>query len=307
MNSGVKHKLLAHEVTPPPGVWEKIAAELDESELHHDFPSKIYEAEVIAPAGVWNKIAAELDGSPLHHSFPTKLYEAEIAAPAATWDNIAAALDAENEVASPKRKLIAPWIRYAAAAVVIGLVAWGGLNLINNNKKGDSKIASEELIHKTATNADIVATPQGPTNVINTQDINQDKTDEERNDAALEASKKTFAKLDMPVNSHKLKNIASSYSFASSIETEPIDNYVAERDPADLSDRYIVLMTPDGHFVRMAKKLSNMVCCVSGEEQDKDCVDQMSRWKEKMACSPTGHSTGSFLDILSLIKSLDDK
>lgn len=274
MNSGVQHKLLNHEVTPPPGVWDKIAAELDESELHHSFPSKLYEAEVIAPTGVWN--------------------------------NIQAALNEDHEVVVPKRRAIAPWLRYAAAAVVIGLIAWGGLSILNN-KKSAAPVASDKTIQDPKTNIDIAVTPTNPGTVIINQAPSPDKTDEARNDAALEASKKTFAKLDIPVNSHRLKNIASSYSFASTVETGPADNYISERDPADLSDRYIVLMTPDGHFVRMAKKLSNMVCCVSGEEQDKECVDQMSRWKEKMACSPTGHSTGSFLDILNLIKSLDDK
>jgi hypothetical protein len=146
-----------------------------------------------------------------------------------------------------------------------------------------------------------------PIAVTRKPEINTDRTDEARNDAALEESKRTFAKLELPSNTHKLKSIASAYSFASNTEIDPVDNYVAERDPSDLANRYIVLMTADGHFVRMAKKLSNMVCCVSGEEQDKECVDQMSRWKEKMACSPTGHSTGSFLDILNLIKSLEDK
>ena len=46
MSSGIKNKILSYEVSPPPGVWDKIAAELDESELHHSFPNKLYEAEV---------------------------------------------------------------------------------------------------------------------------------------------------------------------------------------------------------------------------------------------------------------------
>jgi hypothetical protein len=112
--SGLQHKILNHEVTPPPGVWDKIAAELDESELHHVFPSK--------------------------------LYEAEVAAPAATWNTIAAALDAENEVA-PKRRVMPVWMRYAAAAVVIGLIVLGALQLLSNTQK-DNGIASVETTSK---------------------------------------------------------------------------------------------------------------------------------------------------------------
>lgn len=274
MSNGVQHKLIGYEVTPPPGVWDKIAAELDESELHHVFPSKLYEAEVAAPAGTWNKIAAALTG--------------------------------ESEVMTPKSRTITPWLRYAAAAVLLGFIAWGGIQLLNN--KVSNPVASSETNQPQNRNSGVGTVLANPVEIKEQPEVNSDRADDARNDAALEASKKTYARLDVPVNALKLKNIASAYHFASDIDmTEPGDNYIAERDAANLSDRYIVMMTPDGHFVRMAKKLSNMVCCVSGEEQDKDCVDQMSRWKEKIACSPTGHSTGSFLDILSLIKSLEDQ
>src|SRR5687768_8234536 len=101
MSSGIQHKMLGYEVAPPPDTWNKIAAELDESELAHVFPSKLYEAEVAAPAGLWS--------------------------------NIEAALNAENEVSTPKRRTITPWLRYAAAAVLIGFVAWGAVQLLNNN------------------------------------------------------------------------------------------------------------------------------------------------------------------------------
>lgn len=275
MSNGVQNKLIGYEVTPPPGVWDKIAAELDESELHHVFPSTLYQAEVAAPVGLWNKIETELS--------------------------------AENDVIIPKRRTITPWLRYAAAAVLIGLVAWGGIQLLNDKKENDP-VALSGTTQPQNGNPGISTAIADPVILKDQPEVNSDKADEARDDAALEASKRTYAKLEVPANAYKLKNIASDYHFASDIDlTEPGDNYVAERDPADLNSRYIVMMTPDGHFVRMAKKLSNMVCCVSGEEQDKDCVDQMSRWKEKMACSPTGHSTGSFLDILSLIKSLDDQ
>ena len=272
MSSGIQHKMLGYEVAPPPGVWNKIAAELDESELAHVFPSKLYEAEVAAPAGTWNTIEA--------------------------------ALDAENEVFAPKRRTMSPWLRYAAAAVLIGFVAWGGIQLLNNSKNSENPLASgdkqsAEQDRSTTTAVNSIESEPG---------INTDRTDEARNDIALEESKKTYAKLDMSARTTRLKNIASAYRFASNSElTGPDEFNTVEREGTDLNDRYIVLMTPDGHFVRMSKKLSDMVCCISGEEQDKECVDQMSNWKTRMACSPTGHSTGSFLDILSLIKSLEDK
>ena len=73
-----------------------------------------------------------------------------------------------------------------------------------------------------------------------------------------------------------------------------------------LTDRYIMLMTPDGNIIRMSKKWSDLVCCVSGEEQDADCKDQLKKWQEKMAASSLAPSPGNFMDILSLVNSLDE-
>jgi hypothetical protein len=272
MSSEVKNKILNHAVQPPPGIWNKIAAELDDSLLHQQFPNKLYEAEVNAPAGVWNKIAASL-----------------------------------NDEQSPieiKRRVI-PWMRYAAAAVVIGLVAWGGIQLLNRNKKADGiETVKKQQPAPTDDQTKVAIAPV----VTNKVEANIQQSQDVQNDRALEESKKTFAKLDVSPTSHKFHDIAAAFSFASNNDgIDESENDVAGRDADDINDRYIVLMRPDGHCVRMAKKLSSMVCCVSGEDMDKDCIDQMSRWKEKMACSPTGHATGSFLDILSLLKSLDEQ
>ena len=42
-------------------------------------------------------------------------------------------------------------------------------------------------------------------------------------------------------------------------------------------------MTPDGNIIRMSKKWSGLVCCVSGEEQDEDCKNQIKKWQKKIA------------------------
>lgn len=67
-----------------------------------------------------------------------------------------------------------------------------------------------------------------------------------------------------------------------------------------------MLMTPDGQFIRMSKKLGDLLCCVSGEEQDPDCIDQMKRWRQKIAISNLTPSPGNFMDILNLVKSLQE-
>ena len=81
---------------------------------------------------------------------------------------------------------------------------------------------------------------------------------------------------------------------------------IEEPPMTDIADRYIMLMTPDGNIIRMSKKLGNIVCCVSGQEQDKGCADQMKKWREKLASPGANHSSGNVLDILNLINSMKD-
>ena len=131
MSNGIQHKMLTYEVTPPPGVWNKIAAELDESEIDHVFPSTLYEAEVIPPIGTWNKIQTTLN--------------------------------AEHEAAVPEHRWFSPMLRYAAAAVVIGLLAWGSFQLLNSNKSADKAVVKAESLP--AIKEDINSTPDQLTEI----------------------------------------------------------------------------------------------------------------------------------------------
>ena len=74
-------------------------------------------------------------------------------------------------------------------------------------------------------------------------------------------------------------------------------------------NRYMMLLRPDGYIFRMSKKLSNMVNCMynaSAIEADENCRDQVKKWREKIAKSTINPSPDNFMDILTLIKSLDE-
>ena len=273
MSSVIQNKILNYEVAPPAGVWEKIAVALDESELAHEFPSKLYGAEVIPPVSAWDKIASSLD--------------------------------ADHEEAIPQHRKIFPLLKYAAAAVVIGLLAWGGIRILNN-RSGNKEVVKQE-VQQPEKNSPEPLTNQN-TFIPDQFPISENiPSDEARNDAALEASKKTFAKLDLPVK-NRMKEIASGFSFASSPGAENIPVIIPrdETGTDNLASRYITLITPEGNIIRMSKKLTNMVCCVSGEDEDAGCKDQIKKWREKIICSPACHSAGSFMDILGLVEALQD-
>jgi hypothetical protein len=317
MSSSVQNKLLSVEATPPPGVWEKITAELDEADLEHKYPAALYGFSATPPSGTWEKIVARLDIPAVPaETITEKLYALETAPPVTAWNKIKIALDAEHEAAIPEHRRLSPLLRYAAAAVVIGLLTWGGISLFNN-KQADDTVAKKELpaleeipIAPAASTESASVTTDNITENTPTAAIAQ--AEEARNDAALEASKKTFAKLDIQSNS-RIKEAANFYfgQAVSSGTTRGLD--LASENPdytpetVKEANRYIMLITPEGNIIRMSKKLSNLICCVSGEEQDKECKDQMKKWREKIACSPAAHSPGNFMDILSLANSLQEE
>ncbi len=306
MSSGIKNKMYYLEATPPTAVWEKIAAELDESALSQQFSYRLHTIEIIPPTRVWQSITASLDEPLLENDFAERLTNIHITPPSAVWNKITNSLDAENETPLFKQRKISPLLKYAAAAVITGFLAWGGVQLLN--KKSEINDNSKQAIIQ----SDIVTETAA---IIPTLDENialKDITaslEEARNDAALEASKKTFARLDNTTTSSKIKNAADFYFVSDNFEPTDTRGFNIDRiatPSVDITNRYIMLMTPDGNIIRMSKKLRELVCCVSGEDQDKDCINQMKKWREKISNPSSDHSSSNFIDVLSILKSTQE-
>jgi hypothetical protein len=306
MGTDVRHKFLEYEVTPPQAVWQHIVAELDDCALENRFPALLKNAEITAPSSAWQNIAAALDENILSSTTTASLYQMEVPPPAAAWDTIKKTLAIEQEAAIPEHRRFAPFIKYAAAAAITGLLFWGGLSLFSGDKKGNTVASISEPVEAVSTNNSLKI----PDELI-TADVNA-AAEEARNDAALEASKTVFAKVDVPALQRKIKNNIAISSYNStdeypsgSVRSIGIDD-IDSNDEELIAEKYVTLMTPDGKLVRMSKKLGDLVCCISGEEQDLDCIEQMKRWRDKMTNRPGVHSPGNFLDIVNLVSSLQE-
>ena len=284
MKNKLQHKLYNYQVSPPPGAWDRIAASLDESHLSESFPSKLYNLEKTPPAGTWEKISGEL--------FTNK------------------------EVSKPLFRKLIPFIRYASAAILIGIIAFTAIWLINSGNKNVTTAKTENNI--------LNSNPkENTTNESNSPDTKADELQQERDDAALEASKQIIAKLDIP----QKKRLVPSYTeFITSpiaitrnlYNHNPEDTYREiyynniqstihlEADKYNIDDRYAMLMTPEGKIIRLAKKWGDLLCCVAGEDPNENCTDQLKKWRTKIACAPLAPSPGNFLDILSLVNSLKE-
>jgi hypothetical protein len=257
--------------------------------------NKMNNYEVVPPASVWDRVDAALDESALGNEFPNKLYNAEVIPPAAAWENIQTALHPEEtkeetKVVPLKKRTIPAFVRYAAAAILIGAVAFGVLQMTGGSSGNNlAKVNTTDTSTKHDKNID---------------DNHQSVTDQQI--IVNSAPNPQDLVVAQPQNAAKVytnKGASALYSYADPEQYDPLYDYAPYENPAD---RYIMFMTPEGNIVRMSKKLGDLVCCVSGEEQDEGCKTQIKKWQEKLANSPAASSPGNFLDILSLLSSLDE-
>jgi len=267
--SSLKDKIFNYEVTPPPGTWEKIAINLDDAELRNKFPQRLYNFEATPPT----------------HS----------------WEKVDAALNAAGEPARPVLKRIIPFARYAVAAIFIGAVAFGIIKLTAGNDNGLNTTAQTEV------DPDSSESGKNRPGVTKEIQITNNLTNED--DSALEPNKSQLTATDRSPKTtvrraNPARNLDRNAPYAEAEASSPI--YAYEDHVPRLADRYVMLMTPDGNIIRMAKKWSDLLCCVSGEEQDAECKDQLKKWQQKMATSSLAPSPANFMDILGLVNSLNE-
>lgn len=284
--------------------------------MSSNWTDRIKNSEVNPPEKGWDEVAASLDESLNGYKFPVTLYNLEAEPPANTWNKIQNSLDGEQATVIPLKnsRTISSFLKYAVAASVIGLLAFGAMRYF---KIGTDKIdvAIAPAINPSKTDSPAV-NDKAQQNTATTVPVQND-TDE--NDA-LEQGKNMYAKLDMHSTSFSSKinrslyrspaQLASTYSetdFQKSPELQYPHRAAVNDSPSDNSSgRYLMFKNSQGQFIRISKKLTDLFCCVSGEEQDEDCNDQLKKWREKIATSSFIPSPDNFMDILDLVNSLED-
>lgn len=273
------------------------------------FQDKMYNYEIEIPKDAWKKISNALNESEKPIEFDSKIYNIEIAPPNSAWRKINKSLDLKNNFVVNRQRKISLRIRYAAAATIIGLVAFGTIkwlskgsedklskiennlpaknSIISLNTQTSSKSNSNNVIKKLSGND--IALENGKHNLIKSFSPDRKKIRKTVNrpvDLINASSENTLTKLR--------HSKSSQFSFA---------NYKINNSSAD---RYITLMTPEGKVIRMSQKWGDLVCTVSGEDQNMECKNQLEKWRERLVCSPLAPSPGNFLDIISMVNSLKE-
>ena len=241
--SSLKDKMYNYEVTPPSSVWDKIAIDLNEAELSNKFPNQLYNAQVTPPSSAWDNLAVGLKEAGLTATFPERIYNAEVIPPGSAWEKISSSLHAKDETpVKPLYKRILPVVRYAAAAIVVGIIAFVVVKFsVGNNGDNNSMQASNKAGDTSRPgNVNTVIAP--PASLANAVD---------EDDKALEQSKTMVAKLDRPLRrpTRKLNTYSAesniSYSDAAYRELSQ-SIYAYEDHVPTVAERYVMLMTPDG-------------------------------------------------------------
>src|SRR5215831_3851323 len=151
MSDELKKKLYDYEVSPPIAAWDKIAAALDE-QISAEFSKKMYNLESVPHNNVWDNIAKELETEE-QEKYSLTLYNLEIDPPAKAWEKISVALDENNLPQIPSKRKIISFVKYAAAACVIGIISFGAIKLLNQ-KTTTHAVASKTVLPQKNSSSD---------------------------------------------------------------------------------------------------------------------------------------------------------
>jgi hypothetical protein len=311
MNEELKKRLFNYEVSPPENSWAKIVDAL-EDEINAEFPQKLYEAEITPPADAWNKIVRALEHMN-KEQYAERLYQLEVAPPADAWQNISGALQDEHAILaiSPRRK-IGSIVRYAVAASLIAFVAFGALKLFNQ-RTNERSITRKTVAPQKASPAS-VQPPTGQTPSVQGVPVLSNNLPKERLTlvrAKTVSKKKFIATQSSYMTQTPDMAYAVNSSTASAFQQASLRGDVPGNCPLIVdADRYLNFMNPDGSLVRISKKLANAVGCYYNNgtsDEYKQCQEQMKRWRDKITQSSSAPSTDNFMDVLDIIKSVQDK
>ncbi|HEX5113230.1 MAG TPA: hypothetical protein VFV79_10300 [Saprospiraceae bacterium] len=306
MSEELKRKLYNYEVEPPEIMWNRISTALDE-EINAEFPQKLYELDVTPPLDTWNRIEKELEEVSVE-KYPAKLYNIEVTPPPHTWNKILALLEEKALPRINSRKRLVSFVRYGIAACIVGVLAWGALKVINHKPDG-LPVAVRTV------------TPQKDSSTGLNQNTARDKITAPSNNlpkegALLARAEPKSRKKTAPEPATYMTTMATTCP--ASVRSRSMSDFRQASLKGDVpgscsviseADPYLMFVNPDGYLIRISKKLAETLGCVytNGNSAEYNrCEDQIRKWRDKIAQSPATSSPDNFLDILNVIKSVQE-
>ena len=282
--------------------------------MNNSWSDRLKQVESVPPEKGWDKIAASLDESFTGRAFPITLYNLEAEPPAGAWKSIQDTLDQEiRAMETPVRRVYFPTklIRYTVAACLLGLIVFAGIKFFSVSRPEGSVAVEQPAAAPTGNGADKQADTDNKTAF----------SDPDKDAGISDKGRPGLARPDLPGRSLSSRASARLYRSPALLASSITDDMGLEKTPeiqyshrAAVNDapadqttsRYLMFKDSEGRFIKISKKLTSLFCCVSGEEQDDNCNDQLKKWREKIASSSFIPSPDNFMDILDLVNSLQD-
>ncbi|RXK58758.1 hypothetical protein ESA94_15315 [Lacibacter luteus] len=341
-DSNLQQTLLNAEVPPPQSVWEKIAVTLDEQDADEPLRNQLLAMETEAPADawlqiepalndltlqqkllsteetvppfIWNAIEAELSADSFDTEIAEALQQAEVTPPVSNWNAIEQQLQ-ENEPA----KVISinnntKILRIAVAAVITGVIAFGGYRMLNSNSTEKESIAvvTDAAVKNAA--AATTDSSNSDSNMIAATDEETADTEVVRRAAIKERIRQKSSLKDavayVEVPDHNLQNTVAYQG----IHHKTTD--AAASTTGFSENQYYMVLNDNGELVRVSKKINNLKCAVSNGStqvdaatalQSKECNEQIKKWREKMAFAAAISASAGDIDLSELVNSTEQQ
>jgi hypothetical protein len=300
----LQEQLLKAEIPAPAGVWEQINHVLDEDAGDVSFQSKLHSSTVTVPENVWIAIEQELNWQQQDETIAVSLTAQELQPPAFIWENLETSLNQSTEQLLAEKLLraeaeapVAVWpsiektlhskakvipigkrissvFRYAAAAVVIGLIAWGAFLFLNPSSQ------------------DIAVIPSTPT-VETPVPLNDTNTKPSATASIEPATTKADANSSLIAYNPPKKRITP---LKQTEEAMSHDNNPTIASTEFAETNYLLVVDDKGDLIRVSKKLSTMDCVKNSDMpvdavtalQVKDCENKIKKLQQRMATSVLG-------------------
>lgn len=276
MPEQIKNKLQQFEATPPPGLWDRIALNLDETSLYKDTSERLSNYEATPPTGIFDKVITALE-----RDLPQK--------------------------EAPVRKINSTFKRWSVAAAVLIALSILAMLFFNNNKK------EERLATATKTN-NLPAVPRQQ--LTNNPPVAQADDDDDNDKSVKHLALNKLLRSVRTPNLQDKNTETTDVDFVASKPTVQIISSNIKESLSGLASKfsingnYITVLGPNGELRKISLKIFNAmnghsIAIASNSEGNKTIENtvmekKLSEWGTKIVQAGYAPNATNGMDILNL-------
>ncbi len=288
--------------------------------MSKEFQNRMYEMEVAPPPQVWEKLAATLDEINADNFIANKIQDATSVPPINVWGKIKDSFFENDKSVTEKKGIVINFKRFAAAAIFIGLIASAWFLFFNPTQKNENIAAT-----KTPQVQENISTPVTSDNIVTSPDlenINQltaentitgnNISTKRKQDNFIYTSIVKAIKTEQPV-------LVVNNNKATVLEKKPGDK-VFDLPIGDLTiistdANYMTMVNANGRMVKIPANMAHLAPHLQNKPIAEDYFnilfgegifwnDIVEEWRQKLATSPVS-SGDIFSNMVEMLKSVE--